>query len=115
MKHEYKQGDDVWYKGEGCKVVSVEWEREHEYTYYVLRSGNDIYRPATDDSDLSPYPPVKAVDGWAVVSDVSIIQYDTIREDEDSVMEHVASHWESNGVLPPGYRCIPVTITAKKD
>lgn len=50
----------------------------------------------------------------AVVNAEGIIQYDTIRQDEESVIEYVAANWECEGLLPAGYNFCALTLIDKQ-
>lgn len=83
MKHEYEVGQGVWWNDLKCEITQIINGR------IVLNDHVDV-----DDSVISPYPPVKAVDGWAVVNRSSEIITIGITKPE------------SNWMAANGYRCV---------
>lgn len=105
MKHEYKVGQEVWYKGEQVRITDIDSSFGGAAKFH---DGNR--EDVCDLSDLSPYPPVKAVDGWAVVKGGAILMAGI---SEIAMGCNAKALNDVNGC--DTYRCIPVTITAKKD
>lgn len=121
---QYNEGDFAYVAKEGQHDIPIGTQVEIKdiyahvaHVYYTTNTGVSCDNILL--SDLSPYPPVKAVERYVVVdADGNMYDAESQQPTFELSIEHFCKwyntdNWDELEQL--GYRCIPVTITAKKD
>jgi hypothetical protein len=69
MQHEYTVGQEVWYRGQNVKFMGNDPTDSERFFYDTPIGGGHGFTKY-----ISPYPPVKPVEGWAVVNEGNVIE-----------------------------------------
>lgn len=109
---QYAVGDTVWYRGDEAIIRNIT-----DRGYACIQTDTYIEHKIAL-TDLSPYPPVKAVQRYVVVDEKGDMYDEESQQPTEQLSIMKFCNWQQKTweqLTQDGCRCIPVTITAKKD